>query len=121
VPGYNESVPMTDVSLPGRQVQASWSSGFRTLATSGADFLPTERSSRWGSYRGSLAVAALKASRVLFLRFDSTGHLRWVTVPDALTQAGRVRTVTTLPRGDLLVTTDNGNGEDRILRVSPQE
>src|SRR6185503_8446251 len=36
VPGYNESVPMTDRSLPGRQIPARWRSGEPTLATSGA-------------------------------------------------------------------------------------
>ncbi len=35
VPGYNESVPMTDSSLPGHQVKARWRSGDPTLATSG--------------------------------------------------------------------------------------
>ena len=110
---------MTDQSLPGHQVPARWSSGFPTLATSGADWLPVQKSSGWGNYRGTLAVAALKASRVLFMKFDATGHLQWVKVPDALTHAGRVRAVTTLPSGDLLVTTDNGNGTDRILRVRP--
>jgi glucose/arabinose dehydrogenase len=120
VPGYNESVPMTDRSLPGRQVRARWSSGFPTLATSGAAWLPESRSSGWGSYRGTLAVAALKASRVLFMKFDDTGHLRWVKVPAALTAFGRLRAVTTLPSGDVLVTTDNGSGHDRILRVRPR-
>jgi glucose/arabinose dehydrogenase len=119
VPGYNESVPMTDRSLPGKQVPARWRSGFPTLATSGADWLPTRKSSGWGSYRGTLAVAALKAGRLLFMRFDSTGHLRWVKVPKRLTELGRLRAVTTLPNGDLLVTTDNG-GNDKILRVSPR-
>jgi glucose/arabinose dehydrogenase len=121
VPGYDESVPMTDTSLPGHQVRAPWRSGFPTLATSGADWLPTTRASGWGSYRGTLAVAALKASRVLFMRFDDTGHLRWVKAPKALTGAGRLRTVTTLPNGDLLLTTDNGDGRDKILRVRPQD
>ena len=119
VPGYNESVPMTDRSLPGPQVPARWKSGFPTLATSGADWLPTARHSGWGSYRGTLAVAALKASRVLFMKFDKTGHLRWVKVPAALTRYGRLRAVTTLPNGDVLVTTDNGGGQDKILRVRP--
>ena len=119
VPGYNESVPMTDLSLPGRQVPARWSSGFPTLATSGADWVPAGRASGWGPYRGALAVAALKASRLLFLKFDDSGHLRWVRVPSALTHAGRLRAVTTAPNGGLLVTTDNGSGRDRILRVSP--
>jgi glucose/arabinose dehydrogenase len=120
VPGYNESVPMTDRTLPGRQVRARWSSGFPTLATCGADWLPGARSSGWGRYRATLAVAALKASRVLFMKYDDSGHLRWVKVPKALTSAGRLRAVTTLPNKSVLVTTDNGNGEDRILRVRPR-
>ncbi len=119
VPGYNESVPMTDRSLPGPQVAARWSSGFPTLATSGADWVPTGRASGWGSYRGALAVAALKASRLLFLKFDDSGHLRWVRAPSTLTHAGRLRAVTTAPNGDLLVTTDNGSGRDKVLRISP--
>ena len=39
VPGYNESVPMTDQGLPGKQIAAAWSSGFPTVATSGASFV----------------------------------------------------------------------------------
>ena len=35
VPGYNEQVPMTDQSLPGKQIRARWRSGNPTLATSG--------------------------------------------------------------------------------------
>jgi aldose sugar dehydrogenase len=120
VPGYDESVPMTDLSLPGPQVGARWSSGFPTVATSGADWLPTGRTSGWGAYRGTLATAALKAERVLFVKFGASGRLRWVKVPAALTHAGRVRAVTALPGGDLLVTTDNGGGDDQVLRVRPQ-
>jgi glucose/arabinose dehydrogenase len=119
VPGYDESVPMTDPGLPGHQVRARWRSGIPTLATSGATFLPQQRDSRWGAYRGTLAVAALKAERVLFMRFDDAGRLRWVKVPPALTQHGRLRAVSRIPGGDILVTTDNGNGDDKILRVSP--
>jgi len=120
VPGYDESVPMTDQSLPGGQLEARWSSGFPTLATSGADWLPDSVASGWGSYRGTLAVAALKASRLLFMKFDAGGHLRWVKVPDALSHNGRLRAVTTTPGGALLVTTDNGDGRDRIMRVRPK-
>ncbi len=121
VPGYNESVPMTDPSLPGHQVKARWRSGFPTLATSGADWVPGARSSGWGAYRGTLAVAALKAERLLFMKFDASGHLRWVKVPPALTHAGRLRAVTTMPGGSILVTTDNGDGHDRILKISPHD
>lgn len=116
VPGYNESVPMTDQSLPGVQQEAAWSSGQPTLATSGAAWV---RGDQWGSLDGSLAVAALKASRVLFLRFDAAGRLISVTRPEALMRFGRLRSVTAARNGDLLVTTDNGT-RDRVLRVSPR-
>jgi glucose/arabinose dehydrogenase len=117
VPGYNEQVPMTDQSLPGRQFAARWRSGNPTLATSGATWV---RGTQWGGLNGTLAVAALKASRVLFMKFDSTGHLLRVRAPRELRQFGRLRSITTAPSGDLLVTTSNGGGDDAILRVSPR-
>ena len=115
VPGYNESVPMTDQGLPGKQVAAAWSSGSPTVATSGASFVAGKE---WGWYDGTLAVAALKASEVLFMKFDSDGKLVDVRIPAALTSYGRLRAVTALPNGSLLITTDNG-GDDAVLRVRP--
>jgi glucose/arabinose dehydrogenase len=117
VPGYNESVPMTDQSLPGKQRKARWRSGNPTLATSGGTFVD---GSKWGALNGALAVACLKATRVLFLSFDSKGKLMRVRAPRALRQYGRIRQVSTAQNGDLLVTTDNGGGGDVILRVSPR-
>ncbi len=95
VPGYNESVPMTDQGLPGEQVGARWRSGVPTLATSGATFV---NGKQWRAYNGALAVAALKAERVLFMKFDRTGRLQRVFTPAALRRYGRLRTVTQLPR-----------------------
>jgi glucose/arabinose dehydrogenase len=117
VPGYNESVPMTDQSLPGKQLKARWRSGSPTLATSGGGFVNGDK---WGALDGALAVACLKASRVLFLTFDSRGKLQQVRAPKALRQHGRIRQVSSAENGDLLVTTDNGGGDDVILRVSPR-
>lgn len=116
VPGYNESVPMTDQSLPGEQVRARWRSGRPTLATSGGDFVS---GGRWGAYDGTLAVAALKAERVLFMSFSRAGKLQRVRVPAALRQYGRIRTVVDGPGSVLYVTTDNGGGRDAILKVRP--
>ncbi len=115
VPGYNESVPMTDQGLPGRQIEARWTSGSSTIATSGASFVSGEQ---WGWYDGTLAVAALKGSRVVFLKFDAKGKFRAARTPSALRSYGRLRAVTSLPNGDLLVTTSNG-GNDSVLRVRP--
>ena len=116
VPGYNESVPMTDHALPGAQVSARWRSGFPTIAASGAAWV---RGRQWGSYNGTLAVAALKGSRLVFFKFDRAGRLVWTRTPTALRQFGRLRSVTRAGNGDLLVTTANGSN-DAVLRVSPR-
>jgi aldose sugar dehydrogenase len=115
VPGYNESVPMTDRSLPGRQIGAKWDSG-PTPATSGAVFV---RGSEWGAYQGSLAVACLEGNRVIFMKFDAAGNLRWTRAPDALRRFGRLRSVTQTANNDLLITTANGS-DDAIVRVRPR-
>jgi glucose/arabinose dehydrogenase len=117
VPGYNESVPMTDQDLPADQVAAVWKSGVPTVATSGGTFVYGDK---WGGLDGTLAVACLKGSRVIFLDFDANGKYLRKHVPSSLRTYGRLRTVTQLPRGDLLVTTSNGGGSDMILRVSPR-
>lgn len=115
-PGYDESVPMTDQSLPGQQTDAIWSSGTPTIATSGAAWTS---GARWGAYAESLAVAALGGERMLFIRFDASLAQLEVSTPPVMRRYGRLRSVTTLPNGSLLVTTSNG-GDDRILRVSPR-
>ena len=117
VPGYDESVPMTDQSLPGRQREARWSSGDPTVAPGGATFVVGKK---WGALRGTLAVAVLKDQRVLFMKLDDRGRLKRVRTPDELRQHGRIRQVVDGPGHDLLVLTDNGDGQDEILRVSPR-
>jgi glucose/arabinose dehydrogenase len=117
VPGYNETVPMTDQSLPGKQYAAKWSSGTPTLATSGATFV---RGRQWGALNGTLAVAALKASRVVFLTFNAAGRLVKTRAPAALRRYGRLRSVSTADNGDLLITTDTDAGGGAVLRVSPR-
>lgn len=115
VPGYNEDVPMTDQGLPGDQIDAKWSSGNPTIATSGGTFLPKRR---WKGYGGMLAVACLKDEKLLLLGFDRAGTLTRSEV--VLTGHGRIRTAVVAPSGDLLVTTDNGGGQDVVLRVKPR-
>ncbi|WP_183099199.1 PQQ-dependent sugar dehydrogenase, partial [Nocardioides pelophilus] len=115
VPGYDESVPMTDFSLPGKQWAARWSSGNPTIATSGAAFVSGRG---WGRYAGALAVGCLAGERLMFAKFDADGDLRWTRGPERLRQFGRLRGVTAY-KGSLLVTTSNGGGTDKILRVRP--
>lgn len=117
VPGYNESVPMTDQSLPGKQIAAKWRSGNPTIATSGGDFVSGPQ---WGAYDGTLAVGALVGQRVLFLTFTKAGRLQRVKAPAALRTYGRIRTIVDGPGSTIYVTTDNGGGDDVILRVRPR-
>lgn len=117
-PGYDESVPMTDQDLPGKQIEARWDSGDPTVATGGGTFIPLQE--RWGAYGGALAVAVLKATELRVLSFAGSGRLTDDRAPEALRDYGRLRTVSLAEDGDLLVTTDNGGGEDQLLRVIPR-
>lgn len=121
VPGYNETVPMTDFSLPGKQWAARWRSGSTTEATSGASFV---KGAEWGRYRGALAIGCLAGEKLLFVKFNDKGKLRWEEAPVELTGGPhhRLRAVTRDLDGSLLVTTSNGgggSGGDKILRVTP--
>lgn len=117
VPGYNESVPMTDFSLPGRQRGARWRSGSPTIAPSGATWV---RGKQWGGYRGTLAVCALAAEKLVFMRFDADNKLVWTRTPVELDgDFGRLRSVVQAG-GALLITTANGGGTDKIVRVTPR-
>jgi glucose/arabinose dehydrogenase len=116
VPGYNEAVPMTDHGLPGRQIDAKWRSGDPTLATSGGIWL---EGARWGAWNDCLAVGVLKDMRLLILRFSSSGRFIRSWTPAQLTRFGRLRSPEIARDGSLLITTDNGNGTDKILKVTP--
>jgi glucose/arabinose dehydrogenase len=116
VPGYNESVPMTDRAKFPDAVGARWSSGSPTLATAGAAFLVGPR---WGRWRGALAVAALKASKVVIFTLDNSRVVRAETLAATNQKYGRLRAAQLGPDGSLYITTDNGSG-DRILRITPR-
>jgi aldose sugar dehydrogenase len=114
---YDESVPMTDPAIEGA-VPAVWSSGEPTLATSGATFLT---GAEWGAYDGLLLVALLKAQGVLALRLDEGGALQeQFRLPELEGQHGRIRSLTQGTDGALYLTTDNGGGEDQLMRVTPR-
>ncbi|MGY1698841.1 PQQ-dependent sugar dehydrogenase [Geodermatophilus sp. SYSU D00766] len=114
---YDESVPMTDPAIPGA-VPAVWSSGDPTIATSGADVVSGPQ---WGGYDGVLLVGVLKDTGVLALRLDDAGRLvEQFRVPELEDTLGRVRSPVYGADGALYLTTDDGGGEDRLLRVTPE-
>lgn len=114
---YSEEAPMTDTRRVPGALTAAWSSGFPTIATAGGAFT---QGAAWGPWQHTLAVATLKAQRLVLMRFSSNGRTVTSTgVPSELSGTfGRLRSVTSAPDGTLLITTDSGtNG--RVLRVTP--
>ena len=116
VPGYDESKPMTDHSLPGHQINAKWSSGDPTIATSGAAWL---RGDVWGAWKGRMVTAALVGSELRLLEFDTNGTLlSQLSIPEFDGDYGRLRAVQMGPDHQLFLSTSNGGGTDRILKVT---
>ena len=109
--GYDESKPMTDLTIPGARA-AVWSSGCPTIAPSGATFVS---GSQWGSWNGALAVAVLKGTRLMFVRFGGPTSDAVVGVDVRLTDRGRLRSVRQAPDGSLWVAQDASPGS--LLRL----
>ena len=112
---YDESVPMTDLDIPGA-VPAVWSSGDPTIAVSGITFLDGEQ---WGAYDGLLLLGVQKDTGVLALRVDGDQLVEQFRIPELEGTYGRVRTPQLGDDGALYLTTDNGDGTDQLLRVTP--
>ncbi len=112
VPGYNESVSMTNLSLPNAD-PAEWSTGSSTLALSGGEWFDHDS---WGSLNGGLGVAALKNQTLRLLFFNDEGlYLGQRTILDG--EFGRLRAVHQAADGSIYVSTSTGT--DRIIRLRP--
>ncbi|MEV0679921.1 PQQ-dependent sugar dehydrogenase [Actinosynnema sp. NPDC050436] len=113
--GYDEGVPMTDLERFPDAVPAVWSSGSPTEAICDAVFLTGER---WGDLDGTLAVTALKGSKVLFFTVTAEGGVHSVSIPEELDGThGRLRGAALGPDQALYLTTSNGS-DDKILKVA---
>ena len=114
VPGYTESVPMTDLVKFPDAVEAIWSTGAPTLAFSGAGFI---EGTRWGDWDGVLAVATLKAEHLHIYVVSSEGE-----VTDdfrVIEDEGRLRSPRQGPDGLLYVTNDGRSNAGQVLQVTP--
>jgi glucose/arabinose dehydrogenase len=115
VPGYNESVPMTDrTKFPNARV-ALWSSGAPTIAPSGGTILS---GSPWAGWNAALASAVLKGQQLRVFGFTADG-LTVETQWTAITDRGRLRSAVQGTNGRLYIATDAGSGAGAILRVAP--
>lgn len=117
VPLYNELVPMTDKSKYPEAIEAVWNSGDVTIAPSGMTFII---GAKWRSLQGQLAVAVLKNEHVRLLKLDKTGKNVLSEQLLFKNKYGRIRSVVMGPNQRLYLTTDNGDGQDEIIRVTPR-
>ena len=117
-PSYNQlEVPMTDLEKFPDAIEARWSSGESTLATSGGIFLD---GADWDDWNGRLAVASLKDKTLRLFEFTSDGTLlSEFVVSELKNKYGRLRTPMLDSDGALYVTTSKGNNKDKILKVVP--
>lgn len=117
VPLYNEMVPMTDKEKYPNAITPIWESGDATIAPSGMTFITGVK---WGGLRGKLAVAVLKNKHVRIMELNDKGED--VASEEVLfkDKYGRIRSVVMGPEDALYVTTDNGNGQDEIIKVTPR-
>ena len=120
--GYDDTAPMTDlVKFPGA-VEAKWSSGNPTLATSGGIFLEGEQ---WGLWEGRLAVATLKGRSLRIFEFTEDGTFVSHVVPEELDHFSdrdhRLRTPMIGPDNALYLSTSTRGWRDEILRVTPEQ
>jgi glucose/arabinose dehydrogenase len=116
VPGYDESVPMTDTAKFPTARGPVWRSGAARIAPSGATFLSGPQ---WGTWNGVFVFAALRGQQLRLLQLTADGE-SYTSDQIVLTGFGRLRTPVQGPDGALYVTTSNGSGVDRILRIVPR-
>ena len=109
VPGYNESVPMTDLGAFPNALRPVWSSANPTIAPSGGTFVTSDK---WGTLAGThIAMAVLKDQQLRLVNVTNGA-----STPIVLGQ-GRIRVAVEGPDGNLWVLTDANPG--RILLVTP--
>jgi len=111
---YNEDVSMTDKIKYPDAIDPVWTSGDSTIAISGITQITGEK---WGIWNGAIAVAALKGQQVRIMEFESENKL--AEIATILTDIGRIRTIQEGPDGNLYILTDNGNGNDSIIKIIP--
>ena len=117
---WAQNASMTDLDAFPDAVVARWTSGFATIAPSGATFLEGDD---WGEWEGRLAVATLKTLSLRLFEFSAEGeYVSQVVATDVERLHYRLRTPVLGPDGALYITTSDATyapGTDRILRVVP--
>ena len=116
IPGYNESVPMTDLARYPAAMRPFWSSGSLARGTSGGGFIA---GTAWKAWNGALVIGQLSGLKLVVLTFKSDGTLKAAT-PLYGELNTRLRTPVQGPDGALYVTTDVASGGGEIWRIAPR-
>lgn len=116
VPGYNESVSMTDLTRYPTAMPALWKSGAPARGTSGATFLS---GAQWKGWQNALVIAQLVGAKLVVLQLAPDGSLARET-PLFADQGTRLRVPVQGPDGALYVVTDVGGSGGAIWRVAPR-
>ncbi|MBP6775406.1 MAG: PQQ-dependent sugar dehydrogenase [Gemmatimonadaceae bacterium] len=116
VPGYNESVSMTDLTRYPTAMPPLWKSGSPARGTSGATFLS---GAHWKGWQNALVIAQLVGAKLVVMQLASDGSLARET-PLFADQGTRLRVPVQGPDGALYVATDVGGTGGAIWRVSPR-
>jgi glucose/arabinose dehydrogenase len=115
VPGYTQSVPMTDLAKFPTAMRPKWRSGDgRTIAISGIDFLESGASD-WKAWNGALVSAQLKDQELRLYTLDGSGNITGQVQIHSDPQ--RLRVPVLGPDGKLYVATDSDAG--RIIQITP--
>ena len=115
VTGANDRGPSSSGCSQASSYRAPvWSSGGRTLATSGAAFVTGDR---WDDWRRHLFVATLKESDLRRFTTSRAGDnaVNRATLYDG--RWGRLRAVVAAPGGQALYLTTSNGSNDRVIRV----
>ena len=109
--GDERTMPMTDTERFPNAMPAAWTNSGRSAGMGAAEFLTGPQ---WGAWNGRLAVALMRAQRLVILALDAQG--RATEAADSGLPSLRLRAVLQGPDGALWATTDDG----RMLRIVPR-
>lgn len=120
LPGRNYGWPIIHHSLQRRGMVTPMIEFTPATAPSGISFYSSMQVPAW---KNSLFIANLRGASLQRIELDGSEVVSYETLLEG--QFGRIRTVSAMPDGTLLVSTSNGDVSggkiDRILRISPAD
>lgn len=116
VPGYNESVSMTDLIKYPTAMRAIYSTGTPAKGTSGGTFI---LGTPWKKFNLAFVVTQLVGARMLVMTLNGSGAVQ-DTTPLFAELNTRLRVPVMGPDGALYVATDVGGGGGQIWRIAPR-